>query len=82
MIKTSDWQTKDEVMTRTFEFKDFNEAMVFVNKVAIIAEKNQHHPDMDIRYNKVSLTLTTHDAGKLTEKDQVVAREINDLLTL
>jgi 4a-hydroxytetrahydrobiopterin dehydratase len=56
-------------ITRTCQFKDFPAAIRFVNAVARLAEKARHHPDIDIRWNKVTLVLTTHDAGGLTEKD-------------
>lgn len=73
------WQRNGDVVTRTFQFKDFPEAMKFVNAVAEIAEREWHHPDIDIRWNKVTLALTTHDAGGLTEKDFALARQC-DLL--
>ena len=58
-----------ETIQRTYQFSDFVKAMGFVGKVADAAEKNQHHPDILIRYNKVTLTLSTHDAGGITMKD-------------
>lgn len=63
------WRRKGQKITRTYEFKDFPAAIRFVNAVARLAEKAWHHPDIDIRWNKVSLTLTTHDEGGLTRKD-------------
>ena len=72
---TSHWQRNGEVISRTFQFKDFPAAMKFVNAVALVAEQVQHHPDIDIRWNKVTLALTTHDAGGLTEKDFALARQ-------
>ena len=69
------WQRSGDVISRTYEFKDFPAAMKFVNAVAAMAEQVQHHPDIDIRWNKVTLALTTHDAGGLTEKDFALARE-------
>ena len=63
------WSRIRGVIARTYTFQDFVQAMAFVNKVARLAEKAQHHPDIDIRWNNVTLTLTTHDAGGLTEKD-------------
>jgi 4a-hydroxytetrahydrobiopterin dehydratase len=54
---------------RTFKFKDFVGSLAFVNKVGELAEKAGHHPDIDIRYNKVRLALVTHDAGGITAKD-------------
>ena len=64
-----DWKKQRAAIVRTYEFKDFVAAMKFVNAVAKAAEKAGHHPDIDIRWNKVTLALTTHDAGGLTEKD-------------
>jgi 4a-hydroxytetrahydrobiopterin dehydratase len=71
------WRRVGEIISRTFEFKDFPAAMKFVNAVAELAEQAQHHPDVDIRWNKVTLALTTHDAGGLTEKDFELARQID-----
>jgi 4a-hydroxytetrahydrobiopterin dehydratase len=75
----SAWQRQGEVISRTFQFKDFPAAMKFVNAVAQSAELLQHHPDIDIRWNKVTLALTTHDAGGLTEKDFALARRCDAL---
>jgi len=63
------WKKKGSSITRQFVFKDFVGAMKFVNAVARAAEKANHHPDIDIRWNKVTLALSTHDAGGLTEND-------------
>lgn len=65
----SEWSEMNGSLQRTYQFKNFVEAMAFVNKVADLAEKAQHHPDILIRYGKVTLTLSTHDAGGITEKD-------------
>lgn len=78
-IKTSladvpDWSELEGEIQRTFQFADFAEAMRFVNRVAGEAERTQHHPDILIRYNKVTLTLSTHDAGGITVKDFDLAR--------
>ncbi len=78
--KVSGWDRHNEVIKRLFQFKDFEEALAFVNKVAKVAKKLDHHPDIDIRYNKVAMTLTTHSAGGLTENDFKMAREINALV--
>ena len=71
------WQRDDGSIARTFQFKDFPAAMKFVNAVAELAEQAQHHPDVDIRWNKVTLGLTTHDAGGLTEKDFALAKQFD-----
>jgi 4a-hydroxytetrahydrobiopterin dehydratase len=73
------WQRTGEIISRTFEFKDFPAAMKFVNNVAELAELAQHHPDIDVRWNKVTLALTTHDAGGLTEKDFALAKQLDAL---
>ena len=75
----TDWQKRDKNITRTFVFKDFPAAIKFVNAVAKLAEKAWHHPDIDIRWNKVTVTLTTHDAGGLTEKDFALAQKFDQL---
>lgn len=69
------WARIGQIISRTYEFEDFPAAMKFVNSVAELAEQAQHHPDIDIRWNKVTLALTTHDAGGLTEKDFALARQ-------
>jgi 4a-hydroxytetrahydrobiopterin dehydratase len=74
------WQREGQVISRTFQFEDFPAAMKFVNAVAQIAEQFQHHPDIDIRWNRVTLALTTHDAGGLTEKDFALARRCDALV--
>lgn len=68
------WSLQDRLIHRAYEFPDFLAAMVFVNAVARMAEEAQHHPDIDIRWNKVTLALTTHDEGGLTAKDFELAR--------
>ena len=73
------WALYGEIISRTFEFKDFPSAMKFVNTVAELAEQAQHHPDVDIRWNKVTLALTTHDAKGLTEKDFALAKQCDAL---
>ncbi len=71
------WRRQGEAITRTFQFKDFLGAMTFVHQVASLAEAAAHHPDIDIRWNRVTLALTTHDAGGLSEKDFALARQID-----
>ena len=73
------WQQQGDAIARTFQFNDFPAAVKFVNAVAVAAEQAWHHPDIDIRWNKVTLTLTTHDAGGLTEKDFALARKFDAL---
>jgi 4a-hydroxytetrahydrobiopterin dehydratase len=64
-----EWSQAGEAIQRTFAFKTFAESMAFVNKVAHAAEAMNHHPDIMIRYNKVTMTLSTHDAGGISQKD-------------
>jgi len=83
-IKTSlasvpDWKKKGDAITRTYQFKDFPAAIKFVNALAKLAEKANHHPDIDIRWNKVKLALSTHDAGGLTKKDFSLAKQFDRL---
>jgi 4a-hydroxytetrahydrobiopterin dehydratase len=73
------WKKKGGTITRTYQFKDFPAAIKFVNAVARLAEKAGHHPDIDIRWNKVALALSTHDQGGLTEKDFALAAQCDRL---
>ncbi len=75
LARIPEWSRSGESIQRTYAFKDFLESMAFVNRVAARAEEVQHHPDLMIRWNKVTLTLSTHDAGGLTEKDFELAAE-------
>ena len=78
--KVPNWNLVGNKISRKLKFKDFKEAIKFVNKVAGIAEKEQHHPDINISYNKVELGLTTHAINGLSENDFIVAAKINKLL--
>lgn len=74
------WEVVDEMKIRyMFKFKNFKEAMKFVNKTAEIAEQEGHHPDISISYNKVSITLFTHFIKGLTENDFILARKLEEL---
>ena len=73
------WERIGDEIRRTFVYEDFVRAMGFVQSVALLAEKMNHHPDVDIRWNKVILALSTHSAGGLTEKDFALAKQINAL---
>jgi 4a-hydroxytetrahydrobiopterin dehydratase len=79
LATTPEWRKKGSTIARLYQFKDFPAAIKFVNAVARLAEKAWHHPDIDIRWNKVTLTLTTHDAGGLTKKDFELARKFDRL---
>jgi 4a-hydroxytetrahydrobiopterin dehydratase len=73
------WQIEAGELVKTFQFKDFVASLKFVNKVGDAAEAAGHHPDIDIRYNKVRLALVTHDAGGITEKDFDLAAKAEKL---
>lgn len=75
----NNWELDDNAIASSFDFKDFNGAMAFVNKVADEAERMDHHPDIYISYNNVKLTLSTHSEGGLTEKDFALAKTIDQL---
>lgn len=74
-----EWKFASNAIRREYQFKDFLEAMSFVNKVAEKAEVANHHPDIDIRYNKVVLVLTSHDSGGVTQRDIKMAKQISEL---
>ena len=73
----SDWHLKGGKLVREWTFKDFLEAMAFVNRVAVLAEDANHHPDIDIRYNHVVLGLVSHDAGGITQRDASLATQLS-----
>ena len=79
MKKIPEWELEKKHVERTFEFDDFADAIDFVNAVAEVAEDEEHHPDIDIRYNKVRLVLSTHSKGGLTELDFNLAERIDTL---
>lgn len=75
------WIEENNKLTQTFTFKDFKQAWAFMNKVAIIVDKADHHPNWSNVYNKVTIELFTHDKGNtVTEKDRKLAAEIDDLV--
>jgi len=74
------WVEKDNKLVKDFEFKDFSEAFAFLTRVALLAEKQNHHPEIYNVYNKISLSLTSHDAGNtVTDKDIKLAKAIDKL---
>ena len=75
--KVPEWKKRRSEITRTYQFKDFVAAVKFVNRVAKLAEEAWHHPDIDIRWNKVTLVLSTHSEGGLTGKDFNLAKQID-----
>jgi len=79
MKKVPEWELEEKAISRQFEFDDFTAAIDFVNAVAEIAEELDHHPDIDVRWNKVKLTLATHSKGGLTPFDFETAERIDTL---
>lgn len=73
--KLRGWQIEAGQLVKTFQFRHFRESLAFVNRVGEMAEAAAHHPDIDIRYNRVKLSLSTHDAGGLTSKDFELAAQ-------
>jgi 4a-hydroxytetrahydrobiopterin dehydratase len=73
------WVKSGDEIKKKFEFKDFIQAMGFVNSIAMLAERANHHPDIDIRWNKVQLVLSTHSEGGITQKDIALAKEIESI---
>jgi 4a-hydroxytetrahydrobiopterin dehydratase len=72
------WGDSNQKLERTFKFKDFNGAIDFVNKVAKIAETQNHHPDIEIKYNKVKISITDHEKGGVSEKCHKLVKAIDD----
>jgi 4a-hydroxytetrahydrobiopterin dehydratase len=79
LAKQPEWARVGDAIQRTFFFKDFVASMAFVDRVAQAAEADAHHPDILIRYNKVTLTLSTHDAGGISHKDFALAAKADAL---
>jgi 4a-hydroxytetrahydrobiopterin dehydratase len=80
LAELSEWGFTGEALTRTFRFNDFVHAVDFVNALAELAEEHAHHPDIDIRYNKVTLRVASHDAKGLTARDIRLAEAIERLI--
>ena len=75
------WEEKNNTLYRKFEFRNFSEAFAFMTRVALEAEKMDHHPDWSNVYNRVEISLSTHSAGDIvTEKDRKLAKKIDGLL--
>ena len=73
------WTSRDNSIERSFQFRDFVSAMDFVNKIAAAADAANHHPDILINYNRVTLTLVSHDSGGVTQRDIRMAGKINEV---
>jgi 4a-hydroxytetrahydrobiopterin dehydratase len=77
--KLPGWRVEDDTLHKTYRFPSFIKSMEFVNQLAEMAESVQHHPDIDIRYDRVTLGLSTHDAGGITTSDIEMAASADDL---
>lgn len=71
------WKRRSNRISKSFHFNSFRDTIVFVNRVATLADTHDHHPNIDIRYDNVTITLSTHDAGGITEKDLALAEQID-----
>jgi 4a-hydroxytetrahydrobiopterin dehydratase len=81
-LKTApNWSKRAQTIVRTFQFEGFLNGIDFVNRIARKAQENNHHPDIDVRFNKVTLKLTTHDEGGITEKDFSLARQCDEVFS-
>jgi 4a-hydroxytetrahydrobiopterin dehydratase len=72
----SGWTRSGDALVKSFKFATFRDAIVFVNRLATLADDANHHPDIDIRYDKVRVSLSTHDQGGITDKDTGMAEQI------
>lgn len=73
------WREQDNKLVKEFSFPDFKSALAFVNKVGELAEKANHHPDIELGWGRARINLTTHDAGGITDRDRTLAKEIDAL---
>ena len=79
IIESKGWGNSNKKLERTFKFKDFNESIDFVNKVAKIAETQNHHPDIEINYDKVKISITDHEKGGVSKKCHELVKAIDDM---
>ena len=79
IVESKNWGNSNKKLERTFKFKDFNESIDFVNKVAKIAEEQDHHPDIIIKYNEVKISITDHEKGGVSEKCYKFVKSIDKL---
>jgi len=73
------WGNSKQKLEKTFKFKDFNDSIDFVNKVSKIAESQNHHPDIEIKYNKVKISITDHEKGGVSEKCHKLVKDIDGI---
>jgi len=79
MIESKNWDNSNEKLERTFKFKDFNGSIDFVNKIAKIAETQNHHPDIEINYDKVKISITDHEKGGVSDKCHKLVKSIDNI---
>ena len=79
MFESKDWGNSNKKLEKTFKFKDFNDAIGFVNKVAKIAEEQDHHPDIIIKYNEVKISITDHEKGGVSDKCHKLVKSIDKI---
>ena len=77
MAERGGWSRDGDTLTKTYSFPAFRDSIVFVNRVATLADQADHHPDIDIRYDTVRIGLSTHDEGGITDKDTALAEKID-----
>jgi len=75
------WSKRAQAILRTFKFEGFLKGIDFVNRIAAKAQKMNHHPDIDVRFDQVTLTLSTHDEGSITEKDFSLAKQCDEVFS-
>jgi len=73
------WSRRKDTLTKNFAFKDYHQTIAFVNAVAWIAHQQDHHPDLDVHYNRCGVTFSTHDAGGITQNDLICAARVETL---
>ena len=75
--KLPGWARRGNALVKTYKFRTFRAGIDFVDRAAAVADRMEHHPDIDIRYTKITCTLSTHDAGGITQKDLTLAGELD-----
>jgi 4a-hydroxytetrahydrobiopterin dehydratase len=74
------WQSQAKEIARSFDFKDFHQTIAFVNAIAWLANREDHHPDLEVSYNKCKVRFSTHSVGGLSENDFICAAKVNALM--
>lgn len=75
------WSRRGDTLTKTFAFERFTDGIAFINRVAKVADEMNHHPDIDVRYTKITIVLSTHDAGGITQSDLQLAERIERVIS-